>query len=217
MDMTSPQKVLLDVWTDYVCPFCFIQLEVIDRFLADAPVPIDIRWHAFELRPEPIPLIAPDGDYLKDIWVKAVYPLAAERRIKIRMPSVAPRSRKAFELAFYSKTVGRFDEVHRRLFNAYFVDDRDIGNEEILFSLAADWGLHKDTVKTVFAGRSFEPAIVDDEAAAGRLGVTGLPFAMFSRVRPGVSETAPVVVRGAAPLEHFSLAIERLLSQDEHQ
>jgi predicted DsbA family dithiol-disulfide isomerase len=214
--MTRSATVRIDVWTDYVCPFCYLQMGVLDRFVKESRVPLDVRWHAFELRPEPIPLIAPDGDYITDIWVKAIYPLAARRNVKMKLPPVAPRSRKAFEVAFFSRTAGRFDAVHRAIFKAYFEDGRDIGQAEVLLDIAGECGVDRAPLAASLSNQRFETAIVEDEAAAGRLGVTGLPFVMLSRILDGAPEPASVVVRGVAPVEHFVAALNRLLRQDEH-
>lgn len=205
----------VDVWTDYVCPFCYLQVGVLDRFIQEARVVLDVHWHAFELRPEPIPLIAPDGEYIKDIWVKAVYPLAAERDVKMTLPPVAPRSRNAFETAYFSRTVGTFDVVHRTIFKAYFEDGWDIGVPEVLIEIAAGCGTDREALRESLHGRHFETEIIEDEAAAGRLGVTGLPFVMLSRIRGDELERAPVVVRGVAPVDHLGAALNRLLSQED--
>jgi len=47
---------------------------------------------------------------------------------------------------------------------------------------------------------------------AGRLGVTGLPFVMLSRTSEGTRTGPPVVVRGVAPMEHMTAALDRLLA-----
>ncbi len=114
--MIPMPTVRIDCWADYVCPFCYLQMSVLDRFIEESRVPFVLEWHAFELRPEPIALIEPDGEYITNIWLNAVYPLAAERNVKVQLPPVAPRSRLAFETAFFSRTVGRFNAVHRALF-----------------------------------------------------------------------------------------------------
>lgn len=77
--MNNAPAVRIDIRTDYVCPFCYLQTLPFDRFLDECQRRQEVVWHAFEPRPEPIPLIEADGDYLTSIWRKAVYPLAFER------------------------------------------------------------------------------------------------------------------------------------------
>jgi predicted DsbA family dithiol-disulfide isomerase len=209
--MIPTPTVRMDCWTDYVCPFCYLQMGILDQFIEESRVPLVIEWHAFELRPDPIPLIEPDGEYIKRIWLDAVYPLAAERHVKMKLPPVAPRSRLAFETAFFSRGAGRFDSVHRALFKAFFEDGRDIGNVDVLLDIADECGVDRSALSASLAGNRFRTAIEDDEAMAGRLGVTGLPFVMLSCASNGL-QTPPLVVRGVAPIEHLTAALDRLLA-----
>lgn len=209
--MIPMPTVRMDCWTDYVCPFCYLQMGILDQFIEESRVPLAIEWHAFELRPDPIPLIEPDGEYITRIWLDAVYPLAAERNVKMRLPPVAPRSRLAFETAFFSRSTGRFDIVHRALFKAYFEEGRDIGNADVLLDIADECGLDRAALSASLAGRRFKSAIEDDEAMAGRLGVTGLPFVMLSCTSNGL-QMPPLVVRGVAPMEHMTATLDRLLA-----
>ena len=210
--MTPMPIVRIDCWTDYVCPFCYLQMGVLDRFIAESRIPFALEWHAFELRPEPIALIEPAGEYITNIWLNAVYPLAAERNVKMKLPPLAPRSRLAFETAFFSRTAGRFDATHRALFRAYFEEGRDIGNVDVLLDIANECGVDSTALAASLAGQRFKTAIEDDEAMAGRLGVTGLPFVMLSSTGDEAQTRPPVVVRGVAPLEHMTAALDRLLA-----
>src|ERR1700761_4107455 len=157
--MISLPTVRMDCWTDYVCPFCYLQMDILDRFIEASRVPIVVDWHAFELRPEPIALIEPDGEYITGIWLNAVYPLAAERNVKMKLPPVAPRSRLAFETAFFSRAAGRFDTVHRALFKGYFEDGRDIGNVDVLLDIADECGVDRTALAASLAGQRFKTAI----------------------------------------------------------
>ncbi|CAB3734497.1 hypothetical protein R8871_06059 [Paraburkholderia graminis C4D1M] len=213
--MIPMPTVRVDCWADYVCPFCYLQMGILDRFMEESRVQFVLEWHAFELRPEPIALIEPDGEYITRIWLDAVYPLAAERNVKMKLPPYAPRSRLAFETAFLGRSVGRFDAVHRALFKAYFEDGRDIGRADVLLDIAGECGVDRAVLAASLAGQRFRTAIEDDEAMAGRLGVTGLPFVMLSSTGDdGARTRPPVVVRGVAPIEHLTAALGRLLADD---
>ncbi len=50
-------RIFIDVWSDYVCPFCYLQMPVLKEFAGDRD--LQVRWRAFELRPEPAPPLAP--------------------------------------------------------------------------------------------------------------------------------------------------------------
>ncbi|HKN88569.1 MAG TPA: hypothetical protein VJV04_17020, partial [Nitrospiraceae bacterium] len=70
-------------------------LNRIRREYGDA---LDLQWRAFELRPEPVPTLEPNGEYLHTVWNQSVYPMARQRGMTLRLPPVQPRSRRAFEL-----------------------------------------------------------------------------------------------------------------------
>ncbi|RAE70787.1 thioredoxin, partial [Burkholderia multivorans] len=64
----------IDVFVDYVCPFCFLVEGAIEELKRDRDVDVTIR--PFELRPDPVPTLRPEDDYLPRIWRDAVYPMA---------------------------------------------------------------------------------------------------------------------------------------------
>jgi len=56
---------------------------------------IEIIWRAYELRPDPVPTLPPDGEYLRRVWNASVYPMAESSGITMKLPPVQPRSRLA--------------------------------------------------------------------------------------------------------------------------
>jgi hypothetical protein len=107
--------VRLDVWSDYVCPFCYLEEPVLTRIIDEFGNDVKVNWQAFELRPEPVLTLDPDGEYL-GVWSASVYPMASERGMNLKLPPVQPRSRRAFELTEFARDKGRFDERHHALF-----------------------------------------------------------------------------------------------------
>src|SRR5947209_7064756 len=100
----NPSQIRLDVWSDYVCPFCYLEAPILNRIAEEYRGKVLIRWRALELRPEPVPTLDPDGEYLHAIWNRAVYPMAHLRGIKLRLPPTQSRSRRAFEAAEFART-----------------------------------------------------------------------------------------------------------------
>ena len=96
--MTESPAVRLLVWSDYVCPFCYLEVPVLDAVREHYGDRVVLDWRAFELRPEPEPTLDPDGAYLHRAWGQSVYPLAEQRGMTLRLPPVQPRSRKAFQI-----------------------------------------------------------------------------------------------------------------------
>src|SRR3569623_1835394 len=97
--MTAQSQIRLDVWSDYVCPFCYLELPMIERLQAELGDALSVGWRAFELRPEPVPTLDPGGEYLRSAWARVVYPMAAQRGMALTLPPLQPRSRTALEAA----------------------------------------------------------------------------------------------------------------------
>src|SRR5688572_1700688 len=102
---------------------------------------VEVIWRAFELRPDPVPTLDPNGEYLHRVWGSSVYPLAERLNIKMQLPPVQPRSRRAHEAAHWARHQGRFNEYNEALFRAFFERGEDIGNTDVLARLASEVGL----------------------------------------------------------------------------
>jgi len=134
-----------------------------------------VIWRAFELRPEPFPTLNPKGDYLRQIWEASVYPLAEKIGVVIKLPPVQPRTRLAHQAAHWARSVGRFDEYNQSLFRALFERGENIGNIDVLTSIASELGLTGDSLRGVLQSHEFEKGVLSDQRKASRLGVTKIP------------------------------------------
>jgi predicted DsbA family dithiol-disulfide isomerase len=208
--MPNTPSLYIDVWSDYVCPFCYLEVSVLDQFRAAYGDSVEFRWHAFELRPEPAPLLDPQSDELDRSWAYSVLPMAEQRGVTMRQPPVQPRSRKAFETMLFARDEGRFDVVHRAIFKAFFEDGLDIGDTDVLLDIAATCGLDPESLEGALSEGRYTEAVIEDERLAGEVGITGVPFAVVSRAGTEDEPGKAIALRGAAPIEHLQAAAERL-------
>ncbi|MGI5347962.1 DsbA family oxidoreductase [Streptomyces sp. CA-250714] len=132
----------IHVWSDYVCPFCLIADELIERAISDRP-DVEVVHHAHELRPRPAPTLRPEDPYLPDIWQRAVYPMARRHEVPMRLPTISPQpyTELAFRGAQYALEQNRADVYHRRVMTAFFRENLDIGDRVVLARLAEEAGL----------------------------------------------------------------------------
>ena len=84
-------------------------------------------------------------------------------------------SRLAQELGKWADTQPGGEAIHDALYTAYFVDNRNIGDAEVLVEIAASVGLSADDARKVLEDRSFKDAIDADWAKSRQYGVTGVP------------------------------------------
>jgi predicted DsbA family dithiol-disulfide isomerase len=205
--MSSAQRISIDIWSDYVCPFCYLELPLVDRLAREYDGEVDIIWHAFELRPEPAPTLDPNGKYLQDIWARSVYPLAQERGMRLRQPPVQPRSRKAFEAALHAGSVGRFAAVHAGLFRAFFEYGKDIGDIPTLLEVAAAADIEAGPLQNALDNARYTSHVLNDQRLAMELGIPGVPFLLVRLYDEPLRDAVPL--RGAVTYERLSATVEQ--------
>jgi predicted DsbA family dithiol-disulfide isomerase len=174
-----------------------------------------VVWRAFELRPDPKPTLDPDGEYLHTTWNRSVYPMAAERGMRLKLPPVQPRSRLAFEAVAHAREQGRFDAMHEALFRAFFEEGRDIGNVDVLADIGAASGLDRaDLAETLASGRH-TASVHEDQQLAYSLGVSGVPIMVF---RPaGAGWDRAFGLSGAVPYDTMAAALAQALDDASRQ
>ena len=142
---------------------------------------VAIVWRAFELRPDPVPTLDPNGDYLHNVWGSSVYPLAEQLGIGIKLPPVQPRSRRAHEAAHWARRHGKFREYNDALFRAFFQRGEDIGNIDVLTRLASDMVLDGDDLREALDNHLHLENVLADELEAKKLGLRGVPAFIANR------------------------------------
>jgi len=142
---------------------------------------IEIIWRTFELRPEPVPTLPPDGEYLHRVWNSSVYPMAEKMGVVMKLPPVQPRSRLAHEAAHWAQTLGKFEAMNAEIFRAFFERGENIGEIEVLVSLASKLDLEIDSLRRALKSREFEKSVIADEQAAEQFGVSGVPAFISNR------------------------------------
>ena len=206
---SSRHPVQLDIWSDYVCPFCYLAEPVIEQVKKKFSDLIEVRWRAYELRPDPVPTLDPNGEYLHRVWGQAVYPMAAEREIKVRVPPVQPRSRLAHEAVSFARRHNKDLEFHHAVFQAFFEFGEDIGNPGMLIRLALNLGLEEPALRKALAEGQFRDEVLADETLSQELEIMGVPTAL---IRPqGASIETAVRVEGAQSYEAFRREVENCL------
>lgn len=199
--MSQDNRIALDIWSDYVCPFCYLELPAVNRLQQTFGPQLDVLWHAFELRPDPVPTLDPDGEYLHTVWNRSVYPMAQRLGMRIQLPPVQPRSRKAFEAVAFARDAGRFDAMHLALFRGFFEQGRDIGDSAELLSLAQESGLDGLALQAALDDGRYTQQVLQDERQAQALGITGVPLILVRRAGAPLETAVPL--QGAVPYEHL--------------
>ena len=142
---------------------------------------VRLKWVHFPLHPE----TPQEGRSLADLFAGRGYDvpkMQAQMRARMQaegLPygnrSMTYNSRLAQELGAWADTMPGGEAIHDALFRAYFVDGLDIGDPEVLVTIAAKAGLPADKAREVLEKRSFKDAVDADWAKSRQYGVTGVP------------------------------------------
>lgn len=178
----------VEVFVDYVCPFCFLVEDAIEELRRRRDVEIEIR--PFELRPDPVPTLKPEDDYLPRVWNASVYPMARRMGVDIKLPTISPqpRSDKAFMVLQLAAEHGLGEAYSDAMFRAFFQQDRNIGEDEVIIDVAVSVGLERADVVAALASEDRRRRQDEDqEFAVKTVGVSAVPsFRVDGRLVPGV-------------------------------
>lgn len=146
----------IKVYSDYVCPFCYIAEVPLEESIKGKDV--EIEWMPYELRPFPNETLRPEDEYLPRVWNQSVYPMAAQYGLKMVLPKVSPQpyTHLAFEGFQYAKEHGKGNEYTLRMFKAFFEEEQDIGQIDVLTSLAGELGLNEQEFRQALETRKYE-------------------------------------------------------------
>lgn len=130
--------------SDYVCPYCLVAKEALSQALALLDLDASITYQPFELNPEPRPQVDTWSDPVRRETYKVLAQPCRELGLAMHLPPKIvprPRTRLAFEGWFFARAHGRGDAYNDLVYRAYFLDERDIGQIDVLTELAQEAGL----------------------------------------------------------------------------
>jgi predicted DsbA family dithiol-disulfide isomerase len=181
--MTEP--VLMQVFSDYVSPTCYLSTVRIERLKKEHFVKIE--WVHFPLHPDTPPEGRPVAELLagRNVDAKAIQAQMKARieaeGLPYRERTMTYNTRLAQELAKWADAEPGGDAIHAALFRAYFVEGRDISQPEVLLEIAEQVGLSADGAREVLEKRTFKDAVDADWKLAREYGVTGVPTFVCGR------------------------------------
>ncbi|WP_226621528.1 DsbA family protein [Alloyangia pacifica] len=206
----------LDIFSDPICPWCYIGKGLLDRALLQQPDhPFTIRWRPFMLNPE-MPAGGMDRrTYLeakfggKEGAVQAYMPIAekaAEAGLEIHLDKIktTPSTLDAHRLIHWAEIEGVQTAIVSALFRAYFVDGRDIGDAEVLADIADSSGMDGSVVLRLLASEADRREIAEMDTAARGMGVQAVPTFVVAGQH---------AVPGAQPTELWLQVIEEIRAQ----
>ncbi|WP_299637228.1 DsbA family oxidoreductase [uncultured Ruegeria sp.] len=212
------QTVKLDILSDPICPWCYIGKTHLDKALANVPDhPFVIEWHPFQLNPDMPDAGMDRREYLerkfggKDGALRAYAPVVdhaekADLNINFEAMKRTPNTLDAHRLIHWAGIEGKQNGVVDALFDAYFLQGRDIGDHEVLADIADSTGMDAAVVMKLLKSDADREDIRNRDAHSREMGVSSVPTFIVANQH---------AVPGAQPPEMWEKVFSEIMSQLE--
>lgn len=199
----------LVVYSDYVCPFCYLGRVALERYEEARGAPVELEWRPFDLRGHER---GPDGEIRTDVedGKDDEYYERAEANVrKLRerydaeMAQTLRRDVDSWptqQASLYVRETApaRWRAFDEALLEALWRDGRDVGDRDVIADVAADVGLDAEAVRAATNDDEWGDRLREAFAEAREFGVSGVPTWVYG----------DHAARGAVPPEHLERLIE---------
>jgi predicted DsbA family dithiol-disulfide isomerase len=207
-------KIKIEIWSDIVCPFCYIGKRHLERALEkfEHRGQVELEWKSFEL--DPHAERNPGGSLNERLaqkygqtvqWAQQMHAQMTEQAksvgLEYRFDQAVPTNTlDAHRLIHLASQHGLQDQAEERLFQAYYSRGEHVGDLEQLTQIGIELGLPEPEVKQALQSDAFASEVRQDEQEAQELGIQAVPFFLLNR---------RYAVSGAQPVEVFQRALQK--------
>jgi predicted DsbA family dithiol-disulfide isomerase len=210
----------IEVWSDYVCPFCYIGKRRLELALDQFPHKdqVEVEFKSFELDPNSPKNI---GQNIHEVLAQkygmsvekakeanlGVGQQAASVGLTFNFDEMKPTNTfDAHRLAKFAQTQGKEAVVSERLLHAYFTESKHIGEFDTLANIAEAAGLNRQEVLNVLQDKNaYANDVRNDESLAQQYGVRGVPYFVINQ---------KYAISGAQPTETFIGALQKVWEEE---
>lgn len=210
----------VEIWSDVVCPFCYIGKRKFEKALEgfDGKEKVEIEWRSFQLDPDMqyVPgqsvheylgkrkgVTSKEGKQMND----SMAAMAKEVGLQYNFDkAIVSNTFDAHRLLHLAKKHGVQNEMKERLFAAYYTEGKNIGALDTLIQLGEEVGLAASEIKTTLQSDAFSKEVEQDQYEAQQVGVRGVPFFVFNN---------KYAVSGAQPTELFQQVLDKVWEEEK--
>ena len=174
--MSDNVKTVVEIFTDYVCPWCYLASAVVEK--VEQNHAIDVRWSPFPLHPDTpeeglllASFLGPDLDAVHD----RLYALMDDLGLEHCDRSMTYNSRLAQELGMWADTVANGKILHKELYRTYFVRDENLAKIPVLLGAVERAGLDVGEAEKVLEERGFSEDVDQAWLQARQMQISGVP------------------------------------------
>ncbi|MDD3306606.1 MAG: DsbA family oxidoreductase [Acetobacterium sp.] len=205
----------IEIWSDYVCPFCYIGERKLALALKKTGMTEDVEivFHSFELDPnakksydESINQLLAKKYGMSIEQARAansnIINVAKEVDLEFNFDKLQPTNTfDAHRLSHYAKNKGKLKAYTEAVMKGYFTDSVNISDFDVLTAIAGEVGLDRAEALRILESSAFAKEVRQDESNAHARKINGVPHFLFNG-----KET----VSGAQPVDTFVAVIEGL-------
>lgn len=196
--------VHIDVWTDFVCPFCFLIVSTLGKLQEDYDV--GIRWRAFLLRPPGTPPISSERRGMIEAEHKHVQQLArTQYGLELHPGPIGINTLSAHIAVKYAEAYAKGDSFHFAVMKSYWQEARPINDKEVLKIIAAQIGLNGEGLATAWKDSTFAAAVGADIKLAATYGIHSVPTLLFDE---------KYLVTGAQPYQVLKRVMDKIQKEE---
>ena len=198
--MTSP--ITLTVWSDYVCPWCYIGLTELATLEKDFEFTVD--WRPFMLRPGAPEEGTPLPDRIKAFLAdpeNALFARAKKLGLTLKQREITPNSRRAHEATEFARSKGKLQEFHHGVLERYWSYGEDLHDWAVLKAVATKVGLDAEAMQAEVDAGTWKAEMQAGVEAGAELGVNAVPTFIVG---------GKFAIQGAQEARVFRQAFERL-------
>ena len=208
----------VEIWSDVVCPFCYIGKRKFEKALAGFAhrADVQVEWKSFQLNSDFVPV--PGESIHASLAKKKGVPEAEGRRMNEHMAQIAKEvgldyqfdqavpanTFLAHQLIHFGAHHGQQDATKERLMAAYYLEGQNLNDLDTLLKLGAEVGLDPAAARQALAAGTYANEVRRDEYEAQQIGVQGVPFFVFED---------KYAVSGAQPSAVFAEVLDKVWAE----
>ncbi len=150
----------IKIYSDYVCPFCYLEKEALKQALNGMEA--EIEFIPYELRRPPIEPVDPLHDEMRlKRFEEVIKPDANTLGLEMNLPNLSPHpyTTLAFQGFYYAKSYGKDADYNTKIFHTFYVDEQDIGQQSVIESILIDLELCVEEFRNVLKEKTYMPIL----------------------------------------------------------
>ena len=208
--------MIVDVWSDVVCPWCFIGRRRLQKALQSVvgSEKVTVRHRAFQLQPDASGVMPTkellakkynlNPDQVESSQANVCSIADGEGLCYDLTNTMSGNTGNAHRLLKWAETQGKEDALLEEMYSGYFEKTQGVFSDDELLAFVSQVGLDQAQAKAILASNDFSDEVLHDQHLAQQLGANGVPFFVFD-MKYGIS--------GAQPQEVFNATLKKALEQ----